>query len=200
MTLRKTRGLLVVFFIIMLVSSCNSSRETLTIGLIPVRDNEEMLKDFEPMKDYLEEQIGLPIEVVVTENYVRLIQGMKSEEIDIGWYGAFSYIAAETEVDLTPLVVQDRKDTGTYYNSLIINPKKSAILSIEALKNKRFAFVDSGSTSGFILPYTLFKSRNIDYEHFFSHSFYAGSHDRVPLHYLKIKQMLVRLVAFNLIH
>ena len=60
MTLRITRGLLVVFFILMLVSSCNSSRETLTIGLIPVRDSEEMVKDFEPMKDYLEEQIGFP--------------------------------------------------------------------------------------------------------------------------------------------
>ena len=137
------------------------------------------------MKDYLEEQTGLPIEVVVTENYVRLIQGMKSDEIDIGWYGAFSYIAAETEVELTPLVVQDRKDTGTYYNSLIINPIKSGIRSIEGLKNKRFAFVDSGSTSGFILPYTLFKSRNIDYEHFFSQSFYAGSYDRVPMTLLK---------------
>jgi phosphonate transport system substrate-binding protein len=181
MTSRKTRGLLVIFFIIMLVSSCNNSRETLTIGLIPVRDSEEMLKDFEPMKAYLEEQIGLPIEVVVTENYVRLIQGMKSEEIDIGWYGAFSYIAAETEIDLTPLVVQVGKDKGTYYNSLIITPKKTGIRSIEALKNKRFAFVDSGSTSGFILPYALFKSRNIEYEHFFSQTFYAGSHDRVPL-------------------
>ncbi|MFZ0446599.1 MAG: PhnD/SsuA/transferrin family substrate-binding protein [Bacillus sp. (in: firmicutes)] len=121
-------------FILMIVSSCISSRETLTIGLIPVRDSAEMVKDFEPMKDYLEEQIDLPIEVVVTENYVRLIQGMKREEIDIGWYGDFSYIAAETEVGLTPLVVQDWKDTGTYYNSLIITPKKSGIRSIEGLK------------------------------------------------------------------
>ena len=45
--------------------------------------------------------------------------------------------------------------------------------------------MDSGSTSGFILPYTLFKSRNIDYEHFFSQSFYAGSYDRVPMTLLK---------------
>ena len=73
------------------------------------------------MKDYLEEQTGLLIEVVVTENYVRLIQGMKSDEINISLYGAFSYIAAETEMDLTPLLFQDQKETGTYYNSLIIN-------------------------------------------------------------------------------
>ena len=99
--------------------------------------------------------------------------------IDIGWFGAFSYIAAESEMELTPLVVQDRIDTGIYYNSLILTHKNSGIRSVEELEGRKFAFVDSGSTSGFVLPYTLFKSRHIDYENFFSATYYAGSHDQV---------------------
>ena len=82
-----------------------------------------MEKEFEPIRMYLEEKLGLPIEVVATDNYVSLIEGMKDGTIDIGWYGAFSYIAAESEMELTPLVVQQRKDTGIYYNSLIITHK-----------------------------------------------------------------------------
>ena len=49
------------------------------------------------------------------------------------------------------------------------------------MKGRKFAFVDSGSTSGFVLPYTLFKSRHIDYESFFSETYYAGSHDQVAI-------------------
>ena len=41
---------------------------------------------------------------------------MKNKTIDIGWYGAFSYIAAESEMELNPLVLETRKDTGIYYN------------------------------------------------------------------------------------
>ena len=44
---------------------------------------------------------------------------MKGEEIGIGWYGAFSEIAAETEVDLTPLVVQDRRYRGLIITHLL---------------------------------------------------------------------------------
>lgn len=151
----------------------------LTIGLIPVKDTAEMKADFEPIRSYLEERLGLPIEVVAVDNYLSLIEGMKNAKIDIGWYGAFSYIAAESEIELTPLVVQQRKDTGMYYNSLIVVQKDLGIHSIEELEGKKFAFVDSGSTSGYILPYTLFKSRHIDYETFFSETYYAGSHEQV---------------------
>lgn len=147
--------------------------------MIPVRDANEMEKEFEPIRLYLEEQLGIPIELDVTDSYVHLIEGMKNETIDIGWYGAFSYVAAESEIELTPLIVQQRKDTGIYYNSLIITRKDTGINRIEELKGKKFAFVDSGSTSGFILPYALLKSRNIAYETFFSEIQYAGSHDQV---------------------
>ena len=41
--------------------------------------------------------------------------------------------------------------------------------------------MDSGSTSGFVLPYALFTSRNIDYKEFFSDFYYAGSHVQVPV-------------------
>ena len=153
----------------------------MTIGLIPVRDADEMIDGFEQMRVYLEEKLGIPVEVMITENYVSLINGMKNSTIDIGWYGAFSYIAAESEMELNPLVVETRKDSGPNYQSLIITHKDSKIRSIEGLEGHSFAFVDSGSTSGFVLPYALFKSRNIDYKQFLSGYYFAGSHEQVPL-------------------
>ncbi|TQR15337.1 phosphate/phosphite/phosphonate ABC transporter substrate-binding protein [Psychrobacillus soli] len=179
MNSRKFVCLLSIFLVSLLLTSCATTPKKLTIGMIPVKDAIEMEKEFEPIRLYLEEQLGMPIEVDTADSYVSLIEEMKNETIDIGWYGAFSYIAAESEMELTPLVVQQRKDTGIYYNSLIITPKNSGISTIEELEGKKFAFVDSGSTSGFVLPYALLKSRNIAYETFFSEIEYAGSHDQV---------------------
>ena len=180
MNKNKLGTLFMILCLSLLLTSCEGSPETVTIGLIPVGDTGEMVEDFEPIRGYLEEKLGIPIEVTVTENYVSLIEGMKDETIDIGWYGAFSYIAAESEMELTPLVVETRKDLGMYYHSLIIAHEDSGIRYVEDLKGKKFAFVDSGSTSGFVLPYALFKSRNIEYEQFFSAFDYAGSHEGVP--------------------
>jgi phosphonate transport system substrate-binding protein len=181
MNKRRLGSICIVLCLSLIVTSCIGSQEKLTIGLIPVRDAGELEEDFEPIRVYLEEQLGMPISVTVTENYVSLIEGMKNETIDIGWYGAFSYLAAESEIELNPLVLETRKDLGAYYHSLIITHKDSGIRSIEGLQGKRFAFVESGSTSGFVLPYALFKSRDIDYEQFFSRIHYAGSHEQVPV-------------------
>lgn len=168
-----------IFILSSMLASCKGTPKTLTIGMIPVKDVATMEAEFEPVRLYLEERLGIPIEVIATDSYVSLIDGMKNAKIDIGWYGAFSYIAAESEMELMPLVVQQRKDSGIYYHSLILTQKNGGIRSIEELEGKQFAFVDSGSTSGFVLPYALFKSRHIDYEHFFSETYFAGSHDQI---------------------
>lgn len=179
MNSQKVGFLFVLLLFIFILASCDAPPKKLTIGMIPVKDAHAMEKEFGPIRMYLEDRLGLPIEVIAMDNYVSLIEGMQDAKIDIGWYGAFSYIAAESEMELTPLVVQQRKGTGIYYHSLLLAHKDLAIHSIEELEGKKFAFVDSGSTSGFVLPYALFESRNIDYETFFSETYYAGSHDQV---------------------
>ena len=84
MNRRRLRVIFVVLCLSFILTSCKSSSEELTIGLIPVRDADEMLEGFEPIRLYLEEKLQMPIEVKITDNYVSLIEGMKNETIDIG--------------------------------------------------------------------------------------------------------------------
>lgn len=177
----KIKVTILLLFLCSLLVGCNVNKEQLTIGMIPVRDKEKMIEDFEPIRLYLEERLEVPVNVIVTKDYASLIKEMKSKTVDIGWYGAFSYIAAESQLELTPLVVQDRIGVGLYYQSMIITQSDSEIHTIDDLENSTFAFVDSGSTSGYVLPYALFKSRDIDYEQFFNHVFYSGTHHQVSI-------------------
>lgn len=175
----KLKFALVFVLLCSILAGCNGNEEEITIGMIPIRDNEEMYNNFEPIKLYLENNLEVPVNVTVTDDYASLVKEMEKGTVDIGWYGAFSYIAADSLLDLNPLVVQERKLDGIYYQSLIITKRESDIHTIEDLKGSTFSFVDSGSTSGFVLPFALFKSRDIEIEDFFNEVHFSGTHQQV---------------------
>jgi phosphonate transport system substrate-binding protein len=155
------------------------SPKRLTIGLVPSSQPESMVRSFEPVAAYLRQTTGYEIKVTVPDSYYGLIEAMKNKEVDIGWFGAFSYIAAQDEMPLEPVVIQERSGSGIMYHSLIVVNGASDIRSIDELKGKRFAFVDPGSTSGFVIPYSLLKSRGIEYRSFFGSVAYSGTHNAV---------------------
>ncbi|WP_158582984.1 phosphate/phosphite/phosphonate ABC transporter substrate-binding protein [Lysinibacillus yapensis] len=159
-----------------ILSGCKEEADSLTIGFIPLKEKEVMLEEYKPIQNYLEENLDFPVNIEIMDNYANLVKGMENESIDIGYFGAFSYIAAESQMPLTPLIVEERKVTGIYYQSFIISRSDSNLKTIDDLKGKKFAFVDSGSTSGFVLPYALFKSRSIEMDNYFSGIHYSGSH------------------------
>ncbi|MDN4495078.1 phosphate/phosphite/phosphonate ABC transporter substrate-binding protein [Ureibacillus aquaedulcis] len=175
------RKVFLFLVISLLLASCKGEGDTLRIGMIPLKTKEDMLEEYKPVQEYLQDRLDLPVEFVVMESYVDLVENMKIGNIDIGYYGAFSYIAAESEMELIPLIVEQRKDIGIHYHSLILSSKNSSITSIDELEGRNFAFVDEGSTSGFVLPYALFKSRKIDMEQYFNNIHYSGSHGQVPV-------------------
>lgn len=177
----KLKFALVIVLLCSILVGCNGNKEEITIGLIPLRDKEEMYNNFEPIKLYLENNLEVPVNVTVTNDYASLVKEMENGTVDIGWYGAFSYIAADSLLDLKPLVVQERKLDGIYYQSLIITKKESDIHTIEDLKGSTFSFVDSGSTSGFVLPVALFKSRDIEIKDFFDEVHFSGTHQQVTI-------------------
>lgn len=161
-------------------AGCSHSAEPLTIGLIPANDPAVMLEQAAPLQRYLEQELDRPVHMVVAGTYAELIERMKDGEIDIGRFGAFSYIAAQSEMELEPMVVQHRQEGfGTTYRSVIITGAESGIQTLEQLPGKSFGFVDAGSTSGFVIPYALFKSRGIDYDNYFSEIVFSGTHDQV---------------------
>ncbi len=178
--MKKTLLLSSTVLIIAFASFCtNNQPDSLVIGMVP-STSPEMLKDnFEEIRTYLEREMSIQIELFVPDDYKELIAAMKSGQVDIGLYGAFSYIIADQDQDLDPLVVRKRKDMGVTYNSLLITRPDSGLDCIEDIQGLRMAFVNSASTSGYIIPYALFTSRSIDIETYFSSYYFAGSHDLV---------------------
>ncbi|MFH1376327.1 MAG: phosphonate ABC transporter substrate-binding protein [Candidatus Woesearchaeota archaeon] len=153
--------------------------KVLKMGLIPADDAAEMLRNYEPIKEYLSEKLGIPVEIQVTSDYTAAIEAMRAKHIDMAWFGPFSYIIAANVADAEAIVNGVKEDGKSTYKSIIVVNANSGIKTLEDLKGKSFAFVDPASTSGNLIPRKMLIENGIDPDNDFSTQYYAGTHNAV---------------------
>src|SRR3989344_2299533 len=154
--------------------------KVLRMGLIPADDAEEMIRDYEPVRAYLSEKLGMPVEIQVTSDYTAAIEAMRSKHIEMAWFGPFSYIIAKNMAGAEAIVNGVRRSDGkSDYHSIIVARADSGITKLADLKGKKFAFVDPASTSGNLIPRKMLIENGIDPDNDFSTSYYAGTHNSV---------------------
>jgi len=157
-----------------------SDIKVLKMGLIPADDAEDMLRSYEPIKEYLSKELGIPVEIQVTSDYTATIEAMRSKHIDMAWFGPFSYVIAANVAGAEAIVNGVKESTGSAtYTSMIIANADSGIETLDDLRGKNFAFVDPASTSGNLIPRKMLIENEIDPDNDFSTSYYAGTHGAV---------------------
>ncbi|MEE8372187.1 MAG: phosphonate ABC transporter substrate-binding protein [Dehalococcoidia bacterium] len=184
--LRYGTALIVVLLMVLAAVGCSGDEDgeitKLRWGLIPADDATEMLRQYEPVVEYMESVLGLDVEVQVTTDYTAAIIAMKQKHIEMAWFGPFSYILAAEEAGAEALANGVRRDTGkATYKSIIITRADSGIETLDDLKGRTFAFVDPASTSGHLIPRKMLVENGIDPEEDFSAMQWAGTHNAVEL-------------------
>jgi len=105
---------------------------------------------------------------------------MGAEKVDIGWLSPFSYLMAHSRYGVQVILITSENGSTTYRGA-ILTRAGSPIRRVEDLKGKRFAFVDSLSTSGTIYPKLLMLAHGVDPEKDLAKAYFAGGHDKVVL-------------------
>ncbi|MHB8171760.1 MAG: phosphonate ABC transporter substrate-binding protein [Thermincolia bacterium] len=154
---------------------------TLKMGLIPAEDSAKMIENYKPLMAYIGKQLNVEIEPFVATDYTGIVEAMRAKKIDLAWFGPFSYVMANELADAEAFVVEVRPKGGRTYKSLVVTHKDSGINTIEELKGKNYAFVDVGSTSGNLIPRSMYQKKGIEPEKYFKNVLYAGGHDAVAL-------------------
>lgn len=151
----------------------------LRVGLIPNENHEEMLNINAPLKEYLEKELDMKVELFVAADYVGVIETMNAGKLDIAYYGPLTYVLAKDKTGAIPLVKALVKGEPTYH-SVIITRKDSGIEAVEDLRGKVFAFGDPASTSSHLMPNSMLRERGIVPETDLQPQF-TGGHDAVAL-------------------
>jgi len=154
-----------ILFVLILVG-CNvvdsqpKKTDEFTIGFIPAERASELTPKAEKLANFLEQRMGMSVEVVVPTSYEPLMEGLRFQHIDAAFMDSgpawLAYKTSGAEVVLAEL-----KDGRPFYYGEVFVRKDSDINSLEDLSGKRIAFTSWTGSSGFILPIGTMVNRGI---------------------------------------
>ena len=152
--------------------------ETLKVALLPDENASTIIQNAQPLKDYLEQALGKDVELVVTTDYSSMIEAMRFNRIDVGYFGPLSYVLAKSKAAaIEPFAVGVKGGSPTYQSVVIANPA-GPVKTIADIRGQTFGFGDPASTSSHLIPRALLAGKGLnagtDYE--FAH---LGTHDSV---------------------
>ncbi len=153
--------------------------KTLKVALLPDENASTVIKNNQPLKDYLEQRLGKKVELVVTTDYSSMIEAMRHGRLELAYFGPLSYVLARQKSDIEPFVALKTKGSTTY-QSVVIAHSAAGLRRVEDIKGKNMAYGDKASTSSHLIPKSVLAEKGLeagrDYrEHF------VGSHDAVAV-------------------
>lgn len=161
------------------VHAADPNPDTLKVALLPDENASELIKRNQPLKDYLEKELGKKIQLIVTTDYSSMIEAMRFGRIDLAYFGPLSYVLAKSKADIEPFaaMVGDGKPT---YRSVVIANTNSNVNALSDIKGKKVAFGDRASTSSHLIPKTLMAEAGVVHDRDYQQHF-VGSHDAVAV-------------------
>lgn len=154
-----------------------SGADDLRMGLVPSEDPRVIINDNQVLLDQLQKSMNMEIKPFVATDYNGVIEALRSKRLDIALLGPFSYVLATTIAKVEAFALLETQRQGATYRSVIIARKDHGIHSLKDLSGKTFAFVDPGSTSGFLFPKAGLIKAGYDPNTYFSRVIFSGGHD-----------------------
>lgn len=147
----------------------------LRLGILPDQSPDVLQRRYTPVLEYLSNALGVPVRLVIPDSYAQLLELFRANEIDLAYFGGYSYVKARQEAGAIPLVM---RQVDIRFTSLFIVGAASEARNLEDLRGKRIGFGSQLSTSGHLMPRYFLRQRGIDTETFFGEIAYSGAHDK----------------------
>lgn len=169
--------LLIVVLAISIVGCTSKEEEVIKMGFVPMKDGDSLIESVEPLTEMLSKELGVKVEGFTATNYVGVVEGLGSGQVDFGFIPPFAYVLANKESNAEVILTALNKSGEAKYRSQFLVRKDSDITSFSDIKGKKVAFVDPSSTSGYLFLGAHLINEGIDIEKDIEYV-YAGGHDK----------------------
>ena len=161
-----------------------SSNTVVKLGRIPFTNSSSMVQKHNKFLEYLTQKLGVKqTRLQTASDYAGIMSLLVKGEIDIAWLATMTSVEARKNPEIQLLVKPIRFGT-TSYRGIIIARQDSGIKSLKDLKNKKFAWVEKESASGYIFPKSLLLVAGVNPEKDFAEAAFLNKHDAVVLNVL----------------
>lgn len=129
--------------------------EALRVGMVPDAGATQVsIEQKGPLQQYLEQQMGMPVQLVIPTSYNATVEGLGNDSLDVAYLGGLTFVKAHELYGAMPLV---QRKVDTQFHALFIARQSAGIRTLADLKGKTFCFGDINSTSGHLFPYLAMK-------------------------------------------
>lgn len=165
-----------------LAQSWKAKYPELTFAVVPAENASGVMDRWAPFMDYLTKEIGTKVTLRVANDYAAVIEGQKSGNVQIAYYGPASFSKARIIGVKTDAFAIDVNSDGTkgYYSVFYVRAN-SPYKTIDDLKGKNIGLVDPNSTSGYNMPLFKLDKLGIKPETFFNKVLVTGSHENAVI-------------------
>lgn len=160
--------------------------KVLRVGFVPFEDAQQVMQNAQPIVEILRRHLGMEVQPFVAADYTGVVEALRVSKLDVAFLTPASYVLAKNEANVKVVLKSERKGIPFLY-AAIITRADSGIKTLDDLRGKSFAFGDSLSTTGNIIPRRMFKERGIDPVRDFKQVLYSGGHDATVLAVLNRK-------------
>nr|WP_245758307.1 PhnD/SsuA/transferrin family substrate-binding protein [Halogeometricum limi] len=130
-------------------------------ALTPAESDVDIEEQYQPLFNYIENEVGVTVESTVAADYAAVLQAMKSGQADIA--DAAPAIAIQGGNEGVTKVVGIRIAYGaSRYFSLITTTPDSGVEELADLEGETVAFADRLSTSGALFPLYMMSKAGLD--------------------------------------
>lgn len=176
--IRRNSIILIVILLIALLAGCSEKKEeVITMGFVPMKDGDQLIESVQPLAELLSEELGIKVEAFTATNYVGVVEGLGSGQVDFGIIPPFAYLLANKESNAEVILTALNNKLESNYRSQFIVRNDSGIENFSDIKGKIVAFVDPSSTSGYLFPGAHLIAEGIDIENDIDYV-YSGGHDK----------------------
>lgn len=166
-----------------------AQKQKITLAIVTNISSSVNDNTFNKLKEYLSQQTGAEIVLIKPQKTLDLVGMLKEGKVDVAIMNTFGYILAQETNNVEPLLMIGDKNQKpiTYQSCIIVNPDSlGQMKNIEDIRRLShhidFMFVNSGSTSGHLVPRLYMAKEKINpAEMFFNNIVFGGTHQKTVL-------------------
>jgi len=126
--------------------------DTITIGFIPVEKADELTSKAQALETFLENELGVNVEIVVPTNYETIIEGMRFGHIDAAFMDTGPAWITHQRTGAEAVMAELVAGKVNYQATVWTLADNDSINSIEDTVGKKVAFTSITGSSGFVRP------------------------------------------------
>ncbi|MBE9156354.1 putative selenate ABC transporter substrate-binding protein [Nodosilinea sp. LEGE 06152] len=154
----------------------------LTAGAIPDQDPEELQRLYTKLADYLEAELGVPVEYKPVTDYAAAVTAFRVGDLDLVWFGGLTGVQARLQVPGAQAIAQ--RDIDEQFHSVFIANTATGLKEftdaqdLAQIKGRTLTFGSESSTSGRLMPQYFMEEAGIDIAQDFKGEVgFSGNHD-----------------------